>query len=145
MVNITILWITICVANKMIVEKRFPRLSAPAFTSACTLGNLESKHNMGGGGGGSTHLKIKKLVRLHIGPQCAANTLSSLCFSHGTRCAGEVAMEANNSYCGVGIAFNARIGGEERIVGRTETVGSRALWVDGKGSDSLWFLDLKFI
>ncbi|XP_056300760.1 neuroendocrine convertase 1-like [Pseudoliparis swirei] len=31
--------------------------------------------------------------------------------SHGTRCAGEVAMEANNSYCGVGVAFNARIGG----------------------------------
>uniref|UniRef100_A0A671VZ85 Neuroendocrine convertase 2-like n=1 Tax=Sparus aurata TaxID=8175 RepID=A0A671VZ85_SPAAU len=31
--------------------------------------------------------------------------------SHGTRCAGEVAMEANNSYCGVGIAFNAKIGG----------------------------------
>ncbi|MEQ2230574.1 hypothetical protein ILYODFUR_030762, partial [Ilyodon furcidens] len=30
--------------------------------------------------------------------------------SHGTHCAGEVAMEANNSYCGVGIAFNARIG-----------------------------------
>ncbi|XP_055759371.1 PC3-like endoprotease variant B [Salvelinus fontinalis] len=30
---------------------------------------------------------------------------------HGTRCAGEVAMEANNSYCGVGIAFNARVGG----------------------------------
>ncbi|XP_030641192.1 neuroendocrine convertase 1-like [Chanos chanos] len=30
---------------------------------------------------------------------------------HGTKCAGEVAMEANNSYCGVGIAFNARIGG----------------------------------
>lgn len=41
-------------------------------------------------------------------------------------------MEANNSYCGVGIAFNARIGGEERIV---ETVGS---WrrVGGGGSDS---------
>ncbi|XP_020565544.1 proprotein convertase subtilisin/kexin type 4-like [Oryzias latipes] len=31
--------------------------------------------------------------------------------SHGTRCAGEVSMEANNSYCGVGIAFNAKIGG----------------------------------
>ncbi|XP_076135534.1 neuroendocrine convertase 1-like [Alosa pseudoharengus] len=30
---------------------------------------------------------------------------------HGTRCAGEVAMEANNSYCGVGIAYNARVGG----------------------------------
>ena len=31
--------------------------------------------------------------------------------SHGTRCAGEVAAEANNFNCGVGIAFNARIGG----------------------------------
>ncbi|XP_051880853.1 PC3-like endoprotease variant B [Pristis pectinata] len=30
---------------------------------------------------------------------------------HGTQCAGEVAMEANNSFCGVGIAYNARIGG----------------------------------
>lgn len=30
--------------------------------------------------------------------------------SHGTRCAGEVAMVANNKKCGVGIAFNARIG-----------------------------------
>lgn len=31
---------------------------------------------------------------------------------HGTRCAGEVAAVANNSYCIVGIAYNARIGGE---------------------------------
>lgn len=31
--------------------------------------------------------------------------------SHGTRCAGEVAMSANNGKCGVGIAFNAKIGG----------------------------------
>lgn len=31
---------------------------------------------------------------------------------HGTRCAGEVAAAANNSYCIVGIAYNARIGGE---------------------------------
>ncbi|XP_076465280.1 neuroendocrine convertase 1-like [Babylonia areolata] len=30
---------------------------------------------------------------------------------HGTRCAGEVAMTANNSFCGVGIAFNCNIGG----------------------------------
>ncbi|KAK2844163.1 hypothetical protein Q5P01_010822 [Channa striata] len=37
--------------------------------------------------------------------------------SHGTRCAGEVAMEANNSYCGVGIAFNAGIGGIRLLVG----------------------------
>lgn len=35
----------------------------------------------------------------------------SLC-RHGTRCAGEVAAAANNSYCIVGIAYNARIGGE---------------------------------
>ncbi|XP_034384395.1 neuroendocrine convertase 1-like [Cyclopterus lumpus] len=40
--------------------------------------------------------------------------------SHGTRCAGEVAMEANNSYCGVGIAFNARIGGI-RLLGGSVT------------------------
>ena len=30
---------------------------------------------------------------------------------HGTRCAGEVAAQANNSNCVVGIAFNAKIGG----------------------------------
>lgn len=30
--------------------------------------------------------------------------------SHGTACAGIIAAVANNSYCGVGIAFNARIG-----------------------------------
>lgn len=30
---------------------------------------------------------------------------------HGTRCAGEVAAIFNNSLCIVGIAYNARIGG----------------------------------
>ena len=30
---------------------------------------------------------------------------------HGTRCAGEVAASANNSICGVGIAYEANIGG----------------------------------
>ncbi|EPY80765.1 hypothetical protein CB1_000803001 [Camelus ferus] len=30
---------------------------------------------------------------------------------HGTRCAGEVAASANNSYCIVGVAYNAKIGG----------------------------------
>lgn len=53
-------------------------------------------------------------------------------------------MEANNSYCGVGIAFNARIGGEERIVGRNETVGSRS-WVDGGGLDSPRLLELEIV
>ena len=31
--------------------------------------------------------------------------------SHGTRCAGEVAAVANNSICGVGVAYDANIGG----------------------------------
>lgn len=30
---------------------------------------------------------------------------------HGTRCAGEVAAEGNNSVCAVGVAFDAGIGG----------------------------------
>ena len=32
---------------------------------------------------------------------------------HGTRCAGEVAAVAFNDYCGVGIAYNASIGGKK--------------------------------
>lgn len=40
-----------------------------------------------------------------------------LCFRHGTRCAGEVAASANNSYCIVGIAYNAKIGGKAKRVG----------------------------
>ncbi|XP_035020543.1 furin-like protease kpc-1 isoform X1 [Hippoglossus stenolepis] len=48
--------------------------------------------------------------------------------SHGTRCAGEVAMEANNSYCGVGIAFNARIGGIRLLNGSvTDAMEAAAL------------------
>lgn len=31
--------------------------------------------------------------------------------AHGTRCAGEIAMQAGNRKCGVGIAYNAKIGG----------------------------------
>ncbi|XP_072022013.1 neuroendocrine convertase 1-like [Amphiura filiformis] len=31
--------------------------------------------------------------------------------NHGTRCAGEIAAEANNGICGVGVAYNAKIGG----------------------------------
>lgn len=31
--------------------------------------------------------------------------------THGTRCAGEIAMAANNKICGVGIAYNAKVGG----------------------------------
>lgn len=40
-------------------------------------------------------------------------TLFHLSFDrHGTRCAGEVAAVANNNICGVGVAYNAKIGGE---------------------------------
>ena len=43
--------------------------------------------------------------------------MKSLSFrSHGTRCAGEIVAVANNSDCGVGVAYNAKIGG--RIAGR---------------------------
>lgn len=31
---------------------------------------------------------------------------------HGTRCAGEVAAQAFNTFCGVGVAYHASIGGE---------------------------------
>lgn len=31
---------------------------------------------------------------------------------HGTRCAGVIVMQANNGKCGVGIAYNAKVGGK---------------------------------
>jgi len=31
--------------------------------------------------------------------------------AHGTKCAGEIAMSSNNGKCGVGVAYNSRIGG----------------------------------
>lgn len=34
---------------------------------------------------------------------------------HGTRCAGEVAAVAFNSFCGVGVAYNASIGGKHNL------------------------------
>lgn len=55
-----------------------------------------------------------------------------LCFRHGTRCAGEVAASANNSYCIVGIAYNAKIGGKPGVcaAGELRVWGPRAplLW-----------------
>ncbi|XP_064152444.1 neuroendocrine convertase 1-like [Anguilla rostrata] len=36
---------------------------------------------------------------------------------HGTRCAGEIAMQANNKKCGVGVAFNAKVGGIRMLDG----------------------------
>jgi len=43
--------------------------------------------------------------------------------AHGTRCAGEIAMSANNLKCGVGVAFNAKIGGKPRT--RRGTLNTR--------------------
>lgn len=44
-------------------------------------------------------------------------TVPGIVNSHGTKCAGEVAMAANNGKCGVGVAFNARIGGVRMLDG----------------------------
>lgn len=40
--------------------------------------------------------------------------------AHGTRCAGEVAMKANNRKCGVGVAFNAKVGGVRLLDGEVD-------------------------
>ncbi|ESO01206.1 hypothetical protein HELRODRAFT_81814 [Helobdella robusta] len=46
---------------------------------------------------------------------------------HGTRCAGEIAATANNSFCGVGLAFNAKISGIRLIDGpMTDEAEARA-------------------
>ncbi|XP_028922811.1 neuroendocrine convertase 1 isoform X2 [Ornithorhynchus anatinus] len=36
---------------------------------------------------------------------------------HGTRCAGEIAMQANNKKCGVGVAFDSKVGGIRMLDG----------------------------
>ncbi|GIY43276.1 furin-like protease 2 [Caerostris darwini] len=47
---------------------------------------------------------------------------------HGTRCAGEVAAVANNEFCGVGIAYNASIGGVRMLDGSvTDSIEAAAL------------------
>ncbi|XP_054625871.1 furin (paired basic amino acid cleaving enzyme) a [Dunckerocampus dactyliophorus] len=47
---------------------------------------------------------------------------------HGTRCAGEVAAVANNGICGVGVAYNAKIGGVRMLDGEvTDIVEAQSL------------------
>jgi hypothetical protein len=41
---------------------------------------------------------------------------------HGTRCAGEVAAIAFNQYCGIGVAYNASIGGTVIILKHKEII-----------------------
>ena len=38
-------------------------------------------------------------------------SIKSVYFSHGTRCAGEIAAQADNGICGMGIAYDCNIGG----------------------------------
>lgn len=47
---------------------------------------------------------------------------------HGTRCAGEIAMVANNQNCGVGVAFDSKIGGVRLLDGKvTDTTEALSL------------------
>ncbi|XP_061678705.1 furin (paired basic amino acid cleaving enzyme) b [Syngnathoides biaculeatus] len=47
---------------------------------------------------------------------------------HGTRCAGEVAAAANNGVCGVGVAYNAKVGGVRMLDGEvTDVVEAHSL------------------
>lgn len=53
---------------------------------------------------------------------------SKLDNAHGTKCGGEVAAEANNEVCGVGVAHNAKIGGVRMLDGPvTDELEARAL------------------
>jgi len=55
---------------------------------------------------------------------------------HGTRCAGQVAAEANNSLCSVGVAFNAGIGGVRMLDGTiTDAVEARSLSLNPQNID----------
>ncbi|KAG6457643.1 hypothetical protein O3G_MSEX010420 [Manduca sexta] len=48
--------------------------------------------------------------------------------SHGTRCAGEIAMTANNYKCGVGVAWGAKVGGVRMLDGRiTDMIEGEAI------------------
>ncbi|XP_013409557.1 neuroendocrine convertase 1 [Lingula anatina] len=47
---------------------------------------------------------------------------------HGTRCAGEIAMQPNDNLCGVGVAYGAKVGGIRMLDGRvTDSVEAKAL------------------
>ncbi|MBN3308952.1 furin-1 [Amia ocellicauda] len=55
---------------------------------------------------------------------------------HGTRCAGEVAAVANNGICGVGVAYNAKIGGVRMLDGEvTDAVEAKSLGLNPQHID----------
>ena len=48
--------------------------------------------------------------------------------SHGTKCSGEIAAVANNSICGVGVAYNVKIGAVRMLDGKaTDTLEAKSL------------------
>ncbi|CAG0923982.1 unnamed protein product, partial [Notodromas monacha] len=56
--------------------------------------------------------------------------------SHGTRCAGEIAMVANNKKCGVGVAYGASIGGIRMLDGSvTDAVEGTSLGFNVENMD----------
>jgi len=55
---------------------------------------------------------------------------------HGTRCAGEVSASANNSLCGVGVAYDSKIGGVRMLDGDvTDAVEARSLSLNSQHID----------
>lgn len=48
------------------------------------------------------------------------------CFSHGTRCAGEVSAARDNNICGVGVAYNSQVAG--KIWTNSSHYGIFCLW-----------------
>ncbi|KAG9352328.1 hypothetical protein JZ751_020741 [Albula glossodonta] len=59
-----------------------------------------------------THPSPPRYSTEHVLP---AHISFAAAMGHGTRCAGEVAAVANNGICGVGVAYNAKIGGELKM------------------------------
>lgn len=55
-------------------------------------------------------------------------SVSSFLIRHGTRCAGEVAAAANNGVCGVGVAYNAKIGGKRKTGHQHVAFEPAAIW-----------------
>lgn len=49
--------------------------------------------------------------------------------NHGTRCAGEIAAQLGNGYCGVGVAYNAKVSGIRILLGQISSEDEAALLV----------------
>ncbi|NWS14315.1 FURIN protein, partial [Pachyramphus minor] len=83
-----------------------------------------------GGTGGNLSGVAGAVASAHPCTPCTPYEYAVSCFGcrHGTRCAGEVAAVANNGICGVGVAYNARIGGVRMLDGEvTDAVEAHSL------------------